>query len=112
MRSPRHHSIEWFEQNLQSIGVDTSDGAGSNETTAGIENETQLIESMRQRLPSKQTLFLESLVHMRKIKITGKGTRNSAQERERRRRKQAVQTAKEAEIVGRAEEFSREGYAE
>ena len=61
----------------------------------------QLIEVMKSKLPSKQTLFLESLVHMRKIKIAGKGTRNSAQERERRRRKQAVQTAEEMEVVGR-----------
>ncbi|CAD7959618.1 unnamed protein product, partial [Amoebophrya sp. A25] len=88
--------IDSYERNLQRIGIDTSENAGTDVPTRGINNPMELLESMKKRLPSRKNLFLECLVHMRKIKAGGRTRRKAALEREKRRRKQRVQASVEA----------------
>eukprot|EP00392_Amoebophrya_sp_AT5.2_P015290 g15491.t1 len=89
--------IDGYERNLQRIGIDTSENAGTDVPTKGIANPMQLLESMKTRLPTRKNLFLECLANMRKIKASGRARRRGAIEREKRRRKQRVQTALEAQ---------------
>ncbi|CAD7938778.1 unnamed protein product [Amoebophrya sp. A120] len=100
-RGQAFNGIDGYERNLQRIGIDTSENAGTDVGTEGIQNMGQLMESMKSRLPTRKNLFLECLAKMRKIKAGGKTRRRAAVEREKRRRKQRVQTAAEAEDLAK-----------
>ena len=96
--------IEWFEANLQRIGIDTSENAGNpvpSEHLSGKEriSEAQMRGHLAEYLPHRDDLMMEAAVYMDKvIKNRAAGERARA-ERDRRLRKQRVEQAMTQETV-------------
>ncbi|CAE8706447.1 unnamed protein product, partial [Polarella glacialis] len=83
--------IAWFEKNLQRIGIDTSEHAGS--TGAAIEASSlkELHEKMIEKLPTKAQLQIESSKRMDKIREAKRNTDVARKERERRQHRVQVE---------------------
>ncbi|CAE7579672.1 Dhodh [Symbiodinium sp. CCMP2456] len=99
------HGIAWFEKNLQRIGIDTSEHSGSDTATIEAATLKELHEKMKEKLPSKARLQIESAKRMEKIRDTKRQTDIARKERERRQRRvQYEQAATTAAVEAKKKE--------
>jgi len=99
------HGIAWFEKNLQRIGIDTSEHSGSDTATIEAATLKELHEKMKEKLPSKARLQIESAKRMDKIRDTKRQTDIARKERERRQRRvQYEQAATTAAVEAKKKE--------
>jgi len=85
------YGIGWFEKNLQRIGIDTSEEAGSTVPTIVAATAKELYQKMGDKLPTKAQMEIESHNRLKRIKETKVVTDRARLERERRRRKGQVE---------------------
>mmetsp|Transcript_59228 Transcript_59228/g.105229 ORF Transcript_59228/g.105229 Transcript_59228/m.105229 type:complete len:1758 (+) Transcript_59228:63-5336(+) len=83
--------IGWFERNLQRIGIDTSEHAGTNAPAIEAKSLKELHEQMIERMPTKAQLQIESQKRMAKIRETKQNTDIARKERERRQHRVQVE---------------------
>lgn len=85
------NGVQWFERNLQRIGIDTSEHSGSTGTPIVASSLQELYEKMQEKLPTQAQLQIEASQRMKKIREAKRATDLARKERERRQHRVHVE---------------------